>query len=389
MICKEHSTTSAYSSSRWTRTLHRSLVSSFAIFVLLTSLLLSACSSAPAVEVTAAPQTGGTIVVDALGRTVRFPQPPRRIAIAGKSALVVADAAYMFPEAKERVVALVRARQNVGDFLAFIDPDFDKKTLMEIEAGPEQIASVNPDVVVLKSYMAEKLGRPLEEIGMQVVYVDLETPEQFFRDLVTLGQLFGNETRAEKIQSFYQSRLDRVDQSLRGLREEQKPPILILQYSQVGGEVAFNVPSASWIQTTQAESAGAIPIWKKAAQGAGWNVVNFEQIAAWNPDKLFIIDYRSDSAQVVEKLKTDPQWRVLKAVKEGQIFGFAADIFSWDQPDPRWILGLVWLAVKTHPDRFPGVDMVQEIYEFFGQMYGMEEASITQYIMPSLKGDIK
>jgi iron complex transport system substrate-binding protein len=224
---------------------------------------------------------------------------------------------------------------------------------------------------------------------MQVVYVDLETPERFFRDLVTLGQLFGNETRAERIQSFYQSRLDRVDQSLRGLREEQKPRILILQYGQVGGEVAFNVPSASWIQTTQAESAGAIPVWKKAAQGTGWNVVNFEQIAAWNPDKLFIIDYRSDSTQIVEKLKTDPHWRVLKAVKEGQIFGFAADVFSWDQPDPRWILGLVWLAVKTHPDRFPDADIVQEIFEFFGQLYDMEEASITKHIMPSLKGDIK
>lgn len=61
---------------------------------------------------------------------------------------------------------------------------------------PEQIALLDPDVVILRSFMADKLGRPLEEMDIPMVRVDLETPEQYFRDVATLGELFGNEARA-------------------------------------------------------------------------------------------------------------------------------------------------------------------------------------------------
>jgi iron complex transport system substrate-binding protein len=363
--------------------MHRTLA-----FIVVLALSLGACSNT-STEETQPPQSDEITVVDALGRTVDFARPPQRIVIAGKAALIVADAVYLFPEAQERVVALVRAKQNVGDFLVFVDPTFDSKMLLDVEAGPEQIAPTNPDVVVLKSYMFEQLGQPLEQIGIQVVCVDLETPEQYFSDLTTLGQLFGDETRAEEIRSFYQSRLERVSQGLQELDQDQKPRVLVLQHSAQGGEVAFKVPAASWIQTTAVELAGGIPVWKEDVQGGGWIVVNFEQIAAWNPDMIFVIDYQSDSAQVVEELKSDPQWHMLQAVQDGQIYGFAADVFSWDQPDPRWILGLTWLAQKTHPDSFSDLDMMQEIHQFFEQLYGMEQAAITDHILPNLQGDVQ
>jgi iron complex transport system substrate-binding protein len=327
--------------------------------------------------------------VDALGRTVDFATPPQRIVIAGKSTLTIVDTLYLFPEAKDRLSALVVGKQPIGDFLTLADPSFGQKTILDVEAGPEQIAPLDPDVVVLKSLMAETLGKGLEQLNIPVVYVDLETPEQYLRDVATLGQLLANEARAEEIQAFYQSRLDNVKTALQGLGDGEKPRVLLVQYSDQGGEVAFNVPPASWIQTTEAELAGALPVWKEAAQGGGWTVVNLEQIAAWNPDKLFVISYKSDAAQVVEKLKTEPAWQALTAVQKGQVYGFAGDIFSWDQPDPRWILGTIWLAGKVHPDRFPGLDVKQQVTEFFGQMYGIDEGIIQQSIIPNLKGSIE
>jgi hypothetical protein len=46
---------------------------------------------------------------------------------------------------------------------------------LEANAAAEQIAPLKADAVVLKSSMAEKLGTPLEALGLKVVYVDLET----------------------------------------------------------------------------------------------------------------------------------------------------------------------------------------------------------------------
>jgi iron complex transport system substrate-binding protein len=356
--------------------------------VLLASLLVTACGSTPTPEVPAAGERGLT-VVDALGRNVEFSAPPQRIVVAGKSSLTIINTLYLFPEARDRVTGLVVGRQKPGEFLGLVDPDFDQKTMLEVEAGPEQIAPLNPDVVIVRSFMQEQLGKPLEQVDIPVVYVDLETPEQYFRDLTTLGQLFGNEARAAEIQSFYQVRLEQLEEGLAGLAEEQKPRVLIVQYSDQGGEVALNVPSASWLQTTEAELAGGFPVWKDAAQSGGWTVVNFEQIAAWDPDQIFVISYNADPAQVVADLEASSQWQALRAVQEGHLYGFAADIFSWDQPDPRWILGTTWLASKIHPERLEGLDLMDEVSQFFSQMYGVEEASVQEQIVPLLRGDVE
>jgi iron complex transport system substrate-binding protein len=358
------------------------------LLVLLACLLVTSCAGSPSPEIPAAGE-GGLAVVDALGRTVEFAAPPQRIVVAGKSSLTIINTLYLFPEARERVTGLVVGRQKPGEFLALVDPGFDQKTVLEVEAGPEQIAPLNPDVVIVRSFMQETLGRPLEQVDIPVVYVDLETPEQYFRDLTTLGQLFGNEARAEEIRAFYQARLDQLEGELAGLADEQKPRVLIVQYGEQGGEVALNVPSASWLQTTEAELAGGLPIWKEAAQSGGWTVVNFEQIAAWDPDQVFVISYGADPAQVVAGLEANPQWQALRAVQEGQLYGFAADVFSWDQPDPRWILGTTWLASKIHPERLEELDLLDEVSQFFGQMYGMDEASVQEQIVPLLRGDVK
>lgn len=365
------------------------------LVAVLASLLLSACGGAPASSTSEPPASvpvkegSGVTVVDAMGRTVEFPQPPQRIVVAGRSSLTIIDTLFLFPEARERVIGLVIGRQNPGAFLNLVDPSFEQKEVLEVEAGPEQIAPLHPDVVIMRSFMAESLGGPVEQLDIPVVYVDLETPEQYFRDLATIGQLFGNSARAEEIEAFYQSGLGTVEDQLQDLGDEQKPLTLLLQYTEQGGEVALNVPSASWLQTAEVELAGGNPVWKDAAQGGGWTVVNFEEIAAWDPDKVFVISYGSDSAEVVNKLKSDSQWQALKAVQNGEIYGFAADTFSWDQPDPRWILGVTWLAGKLHPDRFPDLNMMQEASEFFEQMYGLDESTIQEKILSSLKGDVE
>jgi len=328
-------------------------------------------------------------VVDALGRTVQFDELPKRIVVAGKSSLTIVETLFLFPDAADRVVGLVVGRQNPGDFLQFVDPAFEQKAVLEVEAGPEQIAPLRPDVVILRSFMAESLGASLEQIEIPVVYVDLETPEQYFRDLMTLGIVFGNEARASEIGSFYQSRLQRLEAALQGLDASEKPRVLVLQYSEQGGEVAFNVPSASWLQTAEAELAGGVPVWVEAAQGGGWTIVNFEQIAAWDPDAIFLISYNTDPSQVVQRLRSDARWAALEAVQGGRLHAFAGDIYSWDQPDPRWILGVTWMASRLHRDRLDDLDMMDEVDRFFGQMYGMEQDAIDLHILPTLQGDVR
>ncbi len=325
-------------------------------------------------------------ITDGLGRPVSLVQLPQRFVIAGRATTLMANAFYMFPEAGQRLAGIEIRGQSADVFLPLVDPNYAQKTFLEMNAGPEQIAPLKPDVVILKSFMADKLGAPLEQLGIPVVYVDLETPEQYTRDLAVLGQLFGNPARTQAVLNFYQQRLDRVKAAMDGLAEAQKPRVLLIQTSDQGGEVAFNVPPATWLQTTMTELAGGVPVWTEAAEQGGWTVVGFEQIAAWDPDQVYVVSYNKPPAEVVETLKADPKWQELKAVQNNQVFGFAKDFYSWDQPDSRWILGLLWLATKVQPERAAGIDMQQEVNQFYGQMYGLDQATIDTQVMPEVQG---
>jgi iron complex transport system substrate-binding protein len=303
---------------------------------------------------------------------------------------MLADAAYLFPEAIERVVALSRTSQSAeGDFLTLVDPNLEKKIAFETNVGAEQVVTAQPDVVIMKTYMAETLGKPLESLGIPVVYLSLESPEEYQRDLRILGQIFQNPQRAEELVGYFDARVQNVTQPLQGFASEQKPRTLLLYYSDRDGQVAFNVAPKTWMQTIMTELAGGRPVWTDIELGSGWTKVNLEQIAAWDADVIAIIAYTANPDEVVTRLKADPQWQVMRAVQEGRLYAFPKDFYSWDQPDVRWVLGLRWLAWRLHPDAYPGLDMMQEIRTFFEQLYRIDANTFESRLLPLLKGDLK
>ena len=331
---------------------------------------------------------GGFTVTDAMGRTIEFESPPQRVVQAGKAAIMLVDAIYLFPDTLDRMVAMPEVYQGTGNFSSVIDPDFEEKTKFTGDVGPEQIAATQPDVVLLKSFMQESLGKPLEELGIPVVYLEFETPEQYQRDLMTLGELFQDRETAERLVAYYQAGVERVAEPLAGLADSEKPRVLVLYYNDSDGEAAFNVPPLGWMQTILVETAGGIPVWKDTRLGNGWSKVNFEQISAWDPDQVYLISYWSNADEVVAGLKENPDWQALRAVQEEQIYSFPADYYSWDQPDVRWLLGLNWLATKIHPEVFPDLDILQVTRDFYRDLYGLDDAAFETHIAPYLRGDL-
>jgi len=350
--------------------------------------LPTAAAAAPTAAPTEAPSVG-FIVTDALGRNVTFEKAPQRIVLIGKSLFMVADAIYLFPEAGNSIVALGATNQGTGNFIPMIDQSFSTKTMLDSSAGAEQVAAEKPDLVIMKSMNAEKLGAPIEALGIPVLYLDFETADQYQRDLATLGQLFQNPAKAEELAAWYKGKVEAVTTALSALTPEQKPKTLLLYYSEKEGTIAFNVPPMGWMQTYLIQTAGGTPVWEDANPGSGWTTVNLEQIAAWNPEDIFIVSYFVPVNDVVAKLKADPQWMLLDAVKNNKLYGFATDVYSWDQPDTRWPLGLDWVAAKLHPDLFPNYDATAEAKDFYKNLYGMDDAAFTANILPLFTGDIK
>jgi iron complex transport system substrate-binding protein len=358
--------------------------SKIASLVLLAVLIVTSGFTQPA-----APAAGGITVTDALGRTVTLPQTPTRIVLSGKALFMVADAIYVFPEAGKNIAAIGSTAQGASDFIPMIDPRFKDKTMLENNAGAEQIAAVKPDCAILKSSVKSSLGDPLEQLGIPVIYVDFETPDQYARDMKTLGQIFQNPDRATQVMEYFTGKADTVKKAVSTLKDDQKPKTLILYYSSKEGNVSFNVPPMGWMQTLMVEMAGGTPVWKDANPGKGWTTVSMEQVAAWNPDYIFVVAYSKPATEAVKSMKEDAQWKELKAVKENKLFAFATDVYSWDQPDTRWTLGLQWMASTLHPDLFKDWDITKAAKEFYKELYGMDDSSFEKNIAPLLVEEVK
>jgi iron complex transport system substrate-binding protein len=328
-------------------------------------------------------------VNDSLGNDLTIEEEPERIVLAGKATLLTASVFYLFPEAREKVVAIGKTNQGLGNFIPHLDPSFEKVNQLSYDAGPEQVAAQKPDLLIVKDFVYRNLGRQAERLGIPVLPLSLESPAAYRRDIRVLGRILNSEQRAEEIWGYYRENLNEITEVTDDLSESEKPRTLILYYSTRGGEVAFNIPPASWIQTYQVKAAGGWPVWTGSHSGRGWKTVSFEQIAAWDPDRIYITSYNLAPDNFMQKILDNPQWQQLRATKEGRVQAFPADFYSWAQPETRWILGIQWLAHQLHPDLFAaGQDMQEEIVSFYRTLYGLDRSAVQSLIMPRLEGAV-
>ncbi len=329
-------------------------------------------------------------IVDASGQSVKLEKVPRRILVLGRSPYVVLHLLYMFPEGKERLLGSEKKGKLASDFLPLVDPGFKDKIFLESDPGPEEIAAQKPDLVLVKGMGVGLRRESLSKVGIPIVYLGLETPEQFFKDVSNLGTILANEPRAKKISAFFKSKIERVQKAVSSLRENEKPRVLLVMATDRGGTVGMQVPATEWMQTIQVRSAGGTPVWLEVAQRtSGWTIVNLEQIALWDPDQIYVVIWHTlEPRQVIDALKKDSRWSALKAVKSNALYAFPSDIYGWDTPDPRWLLGMTWLAAMIHPDLFKTLDMIEEVYHYFGELYGLDRKAVDAGLGPNLKIDI-
>lgn len=323
---------------------------------------------------------------DAAGRTLHFQDPPQRIVVAGHGTFIVLHTLYLFSEGRDRLVGVEQRGPSVSDFLPLVEDGFPcDRGILQLGAGPEHIAALRPDVVLMKYTADTRMSESLQQVGIPSVYLGLEGPDQFARDVEILGRLLDSEERAQEIIGYYDERLERLEQGTRGLAD--RPRVLVVEYHARGGTAAVQVPAAPWMQTEQVRLAGGDPVWLDAAERTyGWTVVNFEQIARWDPDQLYVVVWHQfDPDELLENLRSDAHWSQLRAVKDGQLHAYPADIYGWDSPEPRWILGALWLAHTMHPGRFGDIDMDVEIEGFFGALYDMDRDAVQAGIVPRLR----
>ncbi len=106
-----------------------------------------------------------------------------------------------------------------------------------------------------------------------------------------------------------------------------------------------------WVTDLLVRAGGRLP--DRFAPGCPAERISWDEVAAAQPDKLYIDLCSSDLARSVREipwLASQPGWNELPAVRSGEVY--LIDHSTLSRPGPRVVDGLELLAQLTHPDLF-------------------------------------
>jgi iron complex transport system substrate-binding protein len=282
----------------------------------------------PAQTAEAAPEFRA--VVDEAGRTVRIPQPVRRIV-------------SLAPSLTETIYALGLQDRLVGDTDDCDYPaDAQKKHKVGGGINPsiEEIAALRPDLVLMtKSYNRPDTVRALEGLGIASYATDPHTVEQILISTEKVAELLGAGEAGAALTKDLDRRLAELQRRLVAL-----PPKRVLFV--VWTEPLMSIGQETFLADALRHS-GAVSV---VDTKQSWPQVNLEEVVKLQPDFLVFAESHSQSGpRELETLAELPGWRILDAVRNHRLAVISDAV---NRPAPRIVSAIEDLARQLHPEAF-------------------------------------
>lgn len=222
----------------------------------------------------------------------------------------------------------------------------------------EGVLSLRPDLVIIWSQQKESI-EAVESRGIPVYGVFLTSWDAVYKEIQDLGALTGREGRAAELVAYTRAELERLARRLPPLSREKRPGVYYM-----------------WAQGNLETSCGGSTVDDLITLAGGRNVcgsirsehlvTNMENLLVWNPD-LIVMWYneRKEPKDII----ADPQWRMIKAVKNRRVYAFP-EPFLWDLWTLKFQYAVKSVAKWLNPELFRDVDLRREGETMLRKLYG-------------------
>lgn len=259
----------------------------------------------------ASPARADLHVIDDLGRTVDLPAPARRIV-------------SLAPSLTESLFAIGAGEQIAGR-TTFCDYPVEALRIPSVggmtDPSIESIVARHPDLIVMSMEGNTPDDFPrLTSLGIPVYVSNPRTLEGIYRSLDHLGVLTDRQTQARHLIDS----LRHSEQELRGTQAPRGLSALVLVSLQplmaAGGNTLLN----ELLRLAGARNPAAL-------LPGHYPAISREMVIADPPDALFLTgDLPADPATLTSLF---PEWKRLRAVREGHVYSLDAAVVS--RPGPR------------------------------------------------------
>ncbi|MBS1840358.1 MAG: cobalamin-binding protein [Acidobacteria bacterium] len=273
---------------------------------------------------------GSREVTDEAGRTVKIPQPVRRIV-------------SLAPSMTETVYALGLQDRLVGDTDYCDYPaDAAKKHKVGGAINPniEEIAALKPDLVlVVKSLNRLETVRALEQIGIAVYSTDPHTVQDVIGSVKRLAGMLGAEEVGNVLSEDLTGRLAAVHKKLNGTTIRR---VLFVVWT----DPLMSIGRKTFIADVLERAGGTSVV----DSGQDWPQYSLEEAVRLQPEYLVFASNHSEKVHnEVEALALKPGWSALNAIKNRKIAVISDAI---NRPGPRIVDAVEELARQLHPEVF-------------------------------------
>jgi len=318
------------------------------------ALLVSACSSRPAVEdppaaaaespaADTAADTAVT-VVDQRGKTVTLDRPAAKIAsavIPAPSMIAAVDGSW------DRIVGVNSSllESNQDGIIKYIFPaSIDSPVISDTSFVPnmEEIIKLDPDVVIQWGDSGEDITKPLEDAGIPVVGLRYGTQEDLETWITLFGDVIGKADRAKAITDWMHEEAAEIETAVKDLAQPA-PSALFLSYSPDALEVSNGATYPQYIL----DLAGATNVAKDAELKDG--LASPEQLLAWDPDAIFLSSF---SPSTPADFYADSRFAGLSAVKNHRVYRSPFGAFRWQVPCVESPLMWHWTTALLYPGKY-------------------------------------
>lgn len=299
------------------------------------------------------------------GDRVSVPADPRRIgAIYGPSY----ESLYVLGQA-DRIVVCSDVQKEDFSWAATIFPELKRTPCLEnvhSSVNVEKLMTYKPDLVFTFARPSET--KQLREGGVSAI--EGETTRRLSdvpKELKVYAKAAGHGSikKANAYEEYFNEKVAYVKDRTAGLSAEQRPAVYyaaITLLTTYGGE--SDIPDLI-------ETAGGTAVTADLKAG-NHTQINFEQLAAWNPEYIFLDHGGMNGGKSVETLRreiyADDKYADIAAVKKKQVYLTPTGAFYWDMGLQK-ILLLLNVAKTIHPDLFRDLDMEKEIQTFYKKFY--------------------
>jgi iron complex transport system substrate-binding protein len=308
---------------------------------------------------------------------VEIPRRVTRVLAAGPPASIL-----LYTLAPEKMIGWVRApRPAEKEFLADAVrelPEYGRLTGRGNTANLENVLRFKPDLIIDVGSVGPTYVSLADSVQEQtkVPYLLLDGALSKTPDIYRLlGEWLDVRDNAERLGRYADETLNALGRRIAAIPEAERARVYYAR-----GADGLETGLAGSINMEVLERVGAVNVAAAAGKG-GITRVSMEQVLAWNPDVILVLD-----PAFHRTVQSDPLWASIKAVQDSRVYLAPSLPYNWFDAPPgvNRLIGIRWLASVLYPRHFPESlrDTTRQFYKLFYHI-DLTEPRIDRLLVPA------